>query len=793
VSDQDLVTLIFTFILGYVFRFTRAFTYSTGIRWNTTAFAMVRATEQATVDPNFTRVVAPTIWCDELERIDVSSIARLQRMMCNHGMEVIGDTSPPLHSVMGVNRSSDEPTLQFKSEFGTQKKWNRRVVLDAEDEEWEAQFFTPSAHVVTPEAGVDTGLSVNFSHTPPELSVFAELPQAKAIQAAGRLACRQMDVNLDPAPFLDQFERWWGMPNNMIVDALHKTTLPISVPRLLAAGGKSASPVYGIENFSGYVRFVEPSATRANFVTDDDRRRSNEIAVDFSYYRAACRWMMCTALQIPGRAKDEMVAYRGIVGVNINLRGRVVVPEKAMDFNIPTLSIEPLKTSTYIIKQTKKAIENAMNGRTAIIAGVVLNEGELLLSQATRDRMGKIREGTKYKREEIHDVKLPQHRSEIWHAQAGVGLHDYCVNMLGANQEHLQRSSHLMGRLMALVDAHELNQSRDHCTYIAMLWDATFKNSFQRICIANASTMDDFVANAPQDYPYDARIAYIVMKSRIRPIIRRLKILEGLFASSQTNTTSREPLVKDVRRVITAWASFYDGKAKTEKKLSRKVRSQVLSAFYANSIIQGDEISFPELKGFMEEIIYNYTRRRKDELGKPLEHIPYEAATTVDDLVAMADGELHPEYRFTTLLQALRNASYWTIMDLLSKQDNMAKEDEVEENKLEGEDIAAEELDELALLEAQFNMDEYDVKEEFKFSNLTGPKALKAKFYAICLMGGSEKDFIHRVLHLPFKDFDDWFKHDPTASIDGFDDLCEKYTGMIDQFVDEEEGEADIL
>jgi hypothetical protein len=743
--------------------------------------------EQATVDPEFSKVVAPPYWCDELARIDVSSIARLQRMMCNHGMEVVGDTSTPLHHVMGVHRSKDEPTLMFNNDIPSEKRWKRRVILDPEDEAWENQFKTVPVQIVTPEAGVDSGLGVNFSHTPPELAVFAELPQAKAISAAGRLASRQLDVSIDPAPYIDQFERWFGFPNKFISNVMHKTTVPISVPRLLAAGGKSASPIYGIENYSGIVRFIEPSATRLSFVTKDDDRLHNEVAVDFSYYRAAIRWVMATALQVPGGAKEQIEHYKGVIGFDIALRGRVVVPEKAMEFNIPTLSFEAKAAPTYIIKETRKAIENAMSGRTAVIAGLILEESDYLLSCATRERMGKIRDGKSYKRSQEQDVKTPQYSAAIWHAQAGVGLKDYCINMLGANEEHLSRNPTLLGRLSGLLEQKALNHSRQHCLWVSMLWDASFKNSFQRMCQNNSTSLDDFVAQSPDDYPYDAKISYMVMKSRIGSVITRIKALESLFTSGLSYNKSHAPLVSDYRKVITAWAGFYAGKSKTTDKGWRRIRAQVLSTYYAQVRIEGDSLAFPDLKVFLEEVIYNYARRKK------LEQIDYEAIPNVETLAAVADGEYNPDYKFSALLKSLEKMSTWTLADMVAKKDNMVAEDEIAEQVDNAPQVEEEDMEALLLFEQNMLSNELQGGDEYLINNMKGPLAMRAKFYAVCEMTGSERDFIRTKMNRPYASFEEWATVEPDFYDENLEILCNAYQAASEVAAEGDADDADIV
>lgn len=746
-----------------------------------------RNREMATVNPDFTRVVADTYFSDRLAQLDCASIARLQRMMCNNGMEVIGDTSPALHTVMGVNRGDNEPTLRFNNRYGERAKWKRRVELSPEDQAWEDQFTTTSAALVVPESGVDTGLKVNFSNTPPELAIFAELPQSKAINAAGRLACRQMDENLDPAPYLDQVERWWGFPNGMLGSAINKTAMPISVPRLLAAGGKSASPIYGVENYSGYVRFIEPSATRLSFETKDDLARGNEIAVDFSYYRACIRWVVSTALQLPGRGRAAIERHDGVIGFNINSRGRVVVPPKAMEFAIPTLQLEAKAVETKLAKETARALERAADGRTAVIAGIILGEGELLLSQKTRERMGHLRTGKAIKRHQGDDVKVPLHHAEVWHAQAGVGLGDFCITMLGSDLDHLARCGTAMGKLSVLVQEKKLNCSVDHCITLSCLWHAAFKNSFQRACIQNGSTMDDFVSNSPESYPYDAKIAYAILRNQIKQVLRRIESLEVMFGKKQTNPTPYASTIREARSVISAWAEFYAGKAKSATKKHHKVRAQILSAFYAGALIEGDVIDFPELHPFLEASIYKYARRQNKE------QLTFTNFENVDHLVQAADGEYNPEVHFTYILRSLRNARRWTLTDLMEKSPAMEHEDHNALDDDDAEEYGDDEGDDPSELEGLIDMSMFEAKEEMLERNMRGALALRAKFYAVCMTAGSEQDFIKRVLKKNYATFAEWHAAEPDLEATDITAECESYVNGVANGNGEDDGEEDVL
>lgn len=746
-----------------------------------------RNREMATVHPDFTRVVSDTYFSQKLAALDCASVARIQRMMCNRGMEVIGDTSPALHSVMGVNRGDNEPTLRFNNQYGERPRWKRRVVLSDEDKAWEAQFETPSSAVVVPESGVDTGLKVNFSHTPPELAVFAELPQAKAINAAGRLACRQMDENLDPAPYLDQVERWWGFPNGMLSSAINKTSIPISVPRLLAAGGKSASPIYGVENYSGYVRFSEPSATRESFVTKEDVAKGNEIAVDFSYYRACIRWVVSTALQVPYRGKTAIENHVGVIGFNINSRGRVVVPSKAMDFVVPTLLLEAKPVETTLSKETRRALERAADGRTAVIAGIILGEGELLLSQKTRERMGKIRSGKNSNKVSGDDVKVPIHRVEVWHAQAGVGLGDFCVTMMGADLDHLGRCGAAMGKLTALVGDHKLNYSLDHCLTVSCLWHPGFKNSFQRACIANGSTMDDFVSKSPENYPYDARIAYTVLKNQIKQVIRRIETLGGMFGKRQQNDSVYPPTVKETRSIIAAWADFYAGKAKSSSKPHHKVRAQILSAFYGGTMIEGDTVAFPDLQPFLEATIYKYAKRKNKE------QLTFANFDGPDQLVAAADGEYNPEVHFTYVLRSLRNASKWTLSDLMGRAQTMDADNEQDEMDDDGDDFEEEDLAELEGLTNLDFMANLVGDDSMLEKNFGKAQMIRSKFYAICLSMGNEGDFIRRHLKRQYQDFAELIAKEPDIYVADVEAECKAYLDSLSGSVAEDDGEEDVL
>lgn len=745
--------------------------------------------EQATVSYEHSKIVAPGYWCDDLVAIDTTSIARLQRMMANHGCEVIGDTSPALATVMGVHRSNGEPTIQVTNDIPTEKRWKRRVVLDPEDVAWEAQFDIKSDHVITPETGVDTGMKVNFSHTPPELTVFAELPQASAIMAAGRLATRQIDVGQSPAPYLEQVERWWGMPKGLLSDVFNQSSLPISIPRLLAAGGKSASPLYGIENLSGLVRFVEPSATRESFKTKADTAVGAEVAVDFSYYRAAVRWVFSNAMLIPGPAKEQLIRSKGIIGFDISLQGRVVIPNKALAFAIPELQFEVPTQDLKITKETQKAIGNAQRGRLAVIAGVALKDGEMLLSDVTRARMGRIRAGTFQTTRVSGEVKIRIRDPGVYHAEAGVGLSDYCINMLGANGDHMLRNSAVLGRISAILEQHDLSASKQHSSLVALLWDPTFKSSFQHMCRNNSTTMDDFIATAPEDYHYDAKIAYMLLRNRMRTVIGRLKGLESCFSKEAAEHSRIGATVNDVARCVERWASYYAGKAAALDKGWRRVRAQVLASFYACVMVDGDQIAFPELKAFLEDTVSRYARRKK------LMQLDFSALATAEDVAAAADTEYEPEYHFQRMLASLQQMSKWTITDLMDREDDMPSYDQLEIEDTMEPVMSDEALLSLADLPDLDFIESLVADEKYDVNKMTGPLAMRAKYYAHLLMSGKESEFIKRFCKANFESFEDWAKADPAAYLVHFDELIKDYIKYLDRKIEEdpEDGEADVL
>lgn len=744
--------------------------------------------EQATVSYEHSKIVAPGYWCDKLACIDVTSIARLQRMMANHGCEVIGDTSPPLSSVMGVHRSAAEPTLQVVNSVPTAKRWQRRVELSDEDKEWESQFDVRSSHVITPESGVDTGMKVNFSHTPPELSVFAELPQASAIMAAGRLATRQMDAGVSPAPYLEQVERWWGLPNGLISDAFNQTSLPISIPRLLAAGGKSASPLYGIENLSGLVRFVEPSATRDSFKLKADAAVGNEIAVDFSYYRAAIRWVVSNAMLIPGLGKEQLTRATGLIGFDIALAGRVVVPNRALGFDVPGLDFKRPEISTQLKTETKKAIDNAKNGRAAVIAGVALEDGAMLLSDTTRQRMGKLRSGNYQQSRVQGDVRIRVRRHEIYHAEAGVGLSDYCINMLGANGDHMMRNSAVLGRISAVLEQHNLSASKAHCSLVALLWDPGFKSSFQHMCRNNATTMDDYIATAPEDYSYDSRIAYMILRHRMKTVIGRLKTLEVGFSKDVSAHGVFGATVGDVARCVERWMNYYSGKASSLDPGWKRVRAQVLASFYACVEVEGDAIAFPDLRVFLADTVQRFARRKK------LAQLDFEGLGSAEDVAAAADAEYEPEYKFSKLLQSLQAMATWTITDLKDREEDMSAYDELEVEDSMEPTLSAEALKELEGLADLDFINELEAGDEYDINKMTGPLAMRAKYYAHVMTAGSEGEFIRKFCKRDFPDFAMWAAKEPSTYVEGLDLLIQNYLSSLDANAvsDPEEGEDDV-
>lgn len=742
-------------------------------------------TEQATVNPDFSRVVAPMEWDSSLPKIDVASIARLQRMMGAYEMEVIGDTSPPLDHVLSVNRTGLESSFQIESDIDSKPAWGRSVILDDEDAAWEANFGVVADHAMTPEAGVDTGLTVNFSHTPPELNVFAELPQANAIKAMGRISTRMYDVNLDPTSYIEQFERWWGFGKGDISRFLNSTVIPISIPRLLAAGGKSASPIYGIENWSGLVRFLEPSVTRKSFVSERDEKHGIEKAVDFSYYRAAIRFVMCNAFQIPGAGQEFVRKNKDPIGFNLAPRAAVAVPRTAMEFAIPELDISGTAVPETIAEETKNAMQKAIDGRAAVIAGVALEDGELLLSEHTRARLGRIRKGDTHVASGASEIKQVARFGEVWHAQAGVGLIDFAINMLGSNDEHVKRNMSAMGRLAGLVEQKALNMSQQHCNLVSILWDPTFKNNFQRACLAQGSRMDDFISNAPESYAYNARLAYSIMSTRLNSVIRRIHTLDSTLKERLIPEHIGRPTIRDCKVIIAAWADFYAGKAKTAPPGFKRIRAQVLASYYALVEVDGAHVAFPDLDAFIAEVVAKYARRRK------LDPLDFDDYADGGQLAIAADAAYNPEYRFSMLYKSLKTMSEWTAADIMQADPNPEVMDGILEED-EGEREATPE--ELEALEAfGEGMDLPSDDESLAVSNLKGPLKMRSLFYAICLNRGSEGDFIRTKTGLHYANFQEWADDSPDDWVEGFEEVANAYNESLSGVEVAEDGDDDVV
>lgn len=750
-----------------------------------------RTTELATVKPEHSKIETTSQWSDHMVSLSVDSVARLQRMMCNHGMEVIGDTSPALHRVLAVNRGMATPSIQFDFDTKTNHKWTRKIELDPEDQKWEAQFEVKSAAIATPIAGVDTGMKVSVDHAPPELSVFAEMPQYKAIKAAGRLAVRLDDAGVDNAHYLSQFERWWGFPSSFISTRLNKCIYPISVPRLIAAGGKTSSPLYGMENFSGLIRFSGPTVTREDFENENDAACGNVVCVDFATYRAAAKFATVTTLVVPGRGKKAMSNFHGVVGFNINKKARVVVTPASRRLVIPDLLIESKEIGAPMLKETNRAIKAAQNGRLAVIAGLSVDDPELLISKETRSRMGGVVTRPSQLKDRLTAVDIRKNSSELAadFANASSGVLEFCISQLGSPVGHLLKGRHSLGAIFQLVyegatrdpdKPHgRLTKSKEHCMMLATLWAPPFVMDLQRVCRLNGHSLGDFIDASPEQYPYTARIAHVVLSSRLSSVQSKVRSLFTSFKGGLTleGHHAKVMTIGLAHNIIVAWAQFYASKAKVCTDPALKIRAQILSRFYQSATLSGDVVDFPDLQEFLMSIGDRYARRKKSP------QVDYSGCTSADDVAILLDNTLQPDVTFSMILQSLVRTVKLTVDDL--KADNKEQADATwAEDKVNSGFVAAgadEINDVMNLLMSEDASWLNDIEEDDKYliDNQVGPAKMRSEFYAICMDHGSEADFLTRTMKKPFKTFAEWAKASPDFYQAGFRDLCKLYIDGI--------------